>query len=92
MRLRHGEHGPRRLWYAPWTVICRCGLRAWPCYVALMRKRQRAAQPVPQPAPEPGSDWPARNGSALRVPRAAAPTDRPLLTRGQAHRSQGRAR
>lgn len=21
------QHGPRRLWYAPWRTVCRCG---WP--------------------------------------------------------------
>ena len=90
---RHTGHGPRRRWHAPRTVICRCGLGAWPCYVILMRDRQRGMQPplVENDRPvEVETGWPARSGVALRLPRMAAPTDRPLLTRGQAYRSRGR--
>lgn len=83
---RHAGHGPRRLWYAPRTVVCRCGIGVWPCYVVQMLDRQRRMQPRPVE-----NDWPARSpGSAVRLPRMVAPATRPLLTPGQAHRSSGR--
>lgn len=89
MRTRHSQHGARRRWYAPWTVICRCGLKAWPCYVVRMQERQRGMQPVPH---RPASDWASRTSSTVRLPRTSMPPARPLLTPGQAHRSAGRTR
>jgi len=92
-RRRHTGHGPRRLWYAPRTVICRCGLRAWPCYVVLMREHQRGMQPRPAGNDWPvevENDWPDRSGVAVRLPRTAVPAARSLLTLDQAYRSRGR--
>jgi len=86
-RRRHTKHGPRRHWYAPWTVTCRCGIGAWPCYAVQLRDRQRGMQPRPQE-----NTWAVRSGVALRLPRTAEPTDTPLLTPGQAYRSSGRTR
>ncbi len=88
MRPRHLQHGPRRRWFAPWTVICRCGLGAWPCYAVRMLQDQARMQPR-----DPGSaTWsgPTTAIPALR-PFLAAP-ERPLLTPGQAHRSRGPTR
>lgn len=40
------KHGPRRRWFAPWQVICRCGLDAYPCIVmkTVYRDRLNAAR------------------------------------------------
>lgn len=27
------QHGPQRLWYAPWRVICRCGYPDADCII-----------------------------------------------------------
>jgi hypothetical protein len=35
------KHGPRRRWFAPWRVICRCGLDAYPCIVMKTVHRDR---------------------------------------------------
>jgi hypothetical protein len=87
-RRRHTRHGPRRLWYAPWAVICRCRIGAWPCYVVVMLDRQQRMQPQPRE-----NAWAGRASvPAFRLPRTAAPTSRPLLTPGQAHRSSGGTR
>lgn len=40
MRDPYPKHGKRRPWYAPWRVICRCGLDAYPCTVVRMQQRQ----------------------------------------------------
>jgi len=66
------EHGPRRLWWAPWRQVCRCGLGAWPCYAQRMLERQARLLPLRAP------DW----NSAPTVLRA------PLLTPGQAARTR----
>lgn len=83
-RNHHIEHGPRRLWYAPWKVLCRCGLGASPCYVVLMRQGQQRMWPR-----QAENNWPARAAVAtVRLPRTAVPDTRPLLTPGQAYRSR----
>jgi hypothetical protein len=41
MRDRYPKHGPRRPWYAPWRLWCRCGLEGYPCAVVRMQQRQR---------------------------------------------------
>ncbi|BEL09201.1 hypothetical protein Q0Z83_073920 [Actinoplanes sichuanensis] len=40
------KHGRRRIWWAPWRVVCRCGLAAYPCVVlrTVYRNRVDAAQ------------------------------------------------
>ncbi|MEV6348580.1 hypothetical protein [Actinoplanes sp. NPDC051851] len=43
---RYPIHGRRRRWFAPWRVICRCGLAAYPCTVmrtVAYRERVNAA-------------------------------------------------
>lgn len=83
-RRRHTGHGPRRLWYAPWMVTCRCRIGTWPCYAVEMLERQRRMQPRPAE-----NTWTARASvPAFRLPRTAAPASRPLLTPGQAYRSR----
>ena len=67
------EHGPRRLWWAPWRRICRCGRGAYPCYAERMRAAQAAIQHERPP-------WNAPT-TVLR--------DDPLLTRGRRRRSCG---
>lgn len=44
------RHGPRRLWYRPWEVVCRCGLDAYPCIVVLMMERAEAARRLQEAA------------------------------------------
>ncbi len=41
MRDKFPRHGPRRRWYRPWKVVCRCGLDAYPCVVVRMLGRPR---------------------------------------------------
>lgn len=77
---RHIRHGMRRRWWKPWSPICRCGLEAWPCYVVVMLDRQASYR---RPA---ANERPVWNGPTVNVLAA------PLLTRGQAARSRGRAR
>ena len=69
-------HSPRRLFWRPWQVVCRCGLGAWPCYAVTMLRRQAEMQPRQEAA---GS----RRGRSPVVP----PRRSPLLTPGQAARS-----
>ena len=42
MRDLYPKHGLRRLWYAPWRVVCRCGLEVYPCFVERMVARAAA--------------------------------------------------
>lgn len=37
--MRYPDCGPRRRWYAPWRVSCRCGQPVYPCVVEKMRGR-----------------------------------------------------
>jgi hypothetical protein len=40
-RSHHGiSHGGRRRWWCPWSLICRCGMGAWPCPVVTMLEHQ----------------------------------------------------
>jgi len=34
------QHSPRRLWYAPWRVVCRCHMGDYPCAAMRMREAQ----------------------------------------------------
>jgi hypothetical protein len=45
MRDPYPKHGPRRRWFAPWRVICRCGLAAYPCIVMRTLRIDPAAGP-----------------------------------------------
>jgi hypothetical protein len=69
-------HSPRRFFWRPWQVVCRCGLGAYPCYAVTMLQRQAAMQP--------------REGTRARVGRSPVmpPRRSPLLTPGQAARSR----
>lgn len=76
MRDLYPRHGRRRRWFAPWRVICRCGLEAYPCTVVKMLGRsQRQA-----------NAGPAWNEPTRRTPMIRP--DRPLLTPGQKARSR----
>ena len=44
MRDPYPIHGKRRPWYAPWRVICRCGLGAYPCPAKRMLDRAATAE------------------------------------------------
>lgn len=41
MRDPYPVHGKRRHWRAPWRVVCRCGMDAWPCIVERMLSAAR---------------------------------------------------
>jgi hypothetical protein len=45
MRDLYPQHGPRRRWWWPFSVICRCGLDAWPCPAKRMLDRARLDNP-----------------------------------------------
>jgi hypothetical protein len=40
------QHGPRRCWYAPWRMVCRCGLGPFPCVAARMLQRPKRVEPA----------------------------------------------
>jgi hypothetical protein len=88
-RRRHLRHGQWRRWYLPWTVICRCGLNAWPCPAAVMLEQQAAMQAARRPAQSERRSWTAARTMQLPV-LSVARDERPLLTPGQAHRSRRR--
>lgn len=52
-------HGRRRRWFAPFTVICRCGLDAYPCAVVRAFRAQGAEPPVPAESRWDASSWEA---------------------------------
>jgi len=80
----HIQHGPRHHWRSFWRRTCRCGLGAYPCQAMVMRERQAARLPR----------RPAWNGRTAWVPtvRSAIPRTTPLLTPGQAARSERQTR
>lgn len=88
MRQKHIQHGPRRRWYAPWSVVCRCGLGSSPCYAARMLAEQ-ASWRTRSIADWDGPSW---GGPTLQLSSLGRPSDRPLLTRGQAARGNGHRR
>jgi hypothetical protein len=72
------EHGPRRPWWAPWRLVCRCGLEAYPCPAERMLERQRQMRPPPRPI------WDR--------PTSMTPNIGPLLTPGQLWRTRNSGR
>jgi len=34
------QHGPRRPWWSPWRVVCRCRMGDYPCAAVRMREAQ----------------------------------------------------
>jgi hypothetical protein len=91
MRRRHIQHGPRRRWFAPWTKVCQCGLGSWPCYAVRMLEAQARMQPRP-PANTAGPAWAGPTRQLATLGSFGTGPDRPLLTRGQAERANGRPR
>lgn len=98
------SHGRRRLWWAPWIVICQCGLEEYPCAALRMLDLQRRMRQ--DSVRESERQRNARRTQASRWNAATAlfpsGTSRkaemehrlngPLLTPGQAHRSRNRRR
>ena len=73
--MRHTEHGLRRLWWAPWRRMCRCGRTQFDCAYERVVQAQTLRDHAGRAETNPPQRWNGPTSTML-----------PLLTLGQQHR------